>query len=139
MKKYKHILCPIDLTDHSNAVVKQAIEFQQLTNAKLSIVHFVEPVPVIAYNVGTVDLQESLVNHAKEEIEKIRNNYNLEQQQIYIITEYPKRGITSFAKKTEVDLIIVGHGTHSFIETFLGSTASNVANHTPCDVFIVKS
>ena len=52
---------------------------------------------------------------------------------------FPKHAISTLAKDLNADLIVIGsHGHHGLIRNFLGSTASAVVNHAPCDVFVVK-
>lgn len=139
MKKYQHIICPIDLSEHSEAVLQQAIEFQQSAGAKLTVVHFIEPMAATAYNIGAIDIQERIAESAKNKIAELSDKYALNQDDVHVIAQHPKRAIDTFAKEIKADLIVMGHGQHSFIGNILGSTASAVANRTPCDVFIVKN
>ncbi len=48
--------------------------------------------------------------------------------------------ITSYAKESKVDLIVVGAQGMSFVEQILiGSTSETVARHAPCSVLIVRA
>ncbi|MCY4178587.1 MAG: universal stress protein [Endozoicomonadaceae bacterium] len=139
MKNYKHIICAIDLSKHSEKVVNQAVEFRDAAHARLSVVHFVEPLPITAYNIGTIDIQESIVENAKKEINKLAEQFQLREDELHIIADHPKRSISALTKQFDGDLIIIGHSEHGLLGSLLGSTAAAVVNHTPCDVFIIKN
>lgn len=139
MKSYKHIICAIDLSSHSYKILEQAVEFRNAMHARLSVIHFVEPLPITAYNIGTIDIQDSIVEEAKKEVTKLAEQFDLREDELHIVADHPKRAICALTKQFDGDLIIIGHSEHGLLGSLLGSTASAVANHTPCDVFIIKN
>ncbi len=136
MKKYKHIVCPVDLTEHSEKVIQQAIDFQP-PGSKISLVHFIEPLPLTAYSIGNMD--KDIESGVESELITMAEKHGLGKDNVHVVFDHPKRAINDFAKEVNADLIVIGHGRHNLIGQLLGSTASAVANRTPCDVFIIKS
>ena len=139
MKKYQNIVCAVDLLEHSGNILKQAVEFKASADAKLILVHFIDPSPVSAYSIGNIDIEDNLAAKAKDKLKDLSSHYDHNVNDIHIIAQHPKHGIDAFARKVSADLIVLGHGTHHFFGNILGSTASAVANHAPCDVFIIKT
>jgi nucleotide-binding universal stress UspA family protein len=51
----------------------------------------------------------------------------------------PRTALIEAAKTEKVDLIVVGsHGRSGFAKLLLGSVASHVVTHAPCNVLVVK-
>ncbi|MFI5426024.1 universal stress protein [Aeromicrobium sp. UC242_57] len=51
----------------------------------------------------------------------------------------PADALVSAAKEIGADLIVVGNRRVQGISRILGSVATDVAHHAPCDVYIVKT
>jgi universal stress protein A len=47
---YKHILFATELTESKNHIEDKVAQLQKLTQAKLSVIHVVEPVPNVYYS-----------------------------------------------------------------------------------------
>lgn len=141
MKQYKQIVCPIDFSKSSEAVLQSALDFKKISSAKLTVVHFIEPLPAAAYGAGAaiVDMEESMLRDAQSNMEAMREKYHLDKAEIKIERNYPKRAISELAEKLGGDLIVIGgHSYHGFMSGLLGSTASATVNHASCDVFVVR-
>ncbi len=140
MKQYKHILCPIDYADFSDKTLQTALALRDLYSAKLSVVHFVEPLPAVAINAYSADVELNLVENAREAMAEYGAKYKLAADEMHILEEHPKFAINNAAKDMGADLIVIGrHGHHGIMGSLLGSTAAAVANHAPCDVFVVRA
>ena len=140
MKKYRHIICPIDFSECSENALKQALTFQEMSRARLTLIHFVEPWPVTAYNIGPVNVQGNMTDSAEKSMDEIATQYSIDPEDTRVLINNPRRGIASFAQEVHGDLIIIGsHGHHGIITNLLGSTASSIVNRAYCDVFIVKA
>ena len=139
MKKYKHILLPIDFSDSSRKTTQQALDLKELYGAKLTLVNFVEPIVPVAYGAGVLDLEAELYERAKEKMEQWCKEFNVPQEDAQVESGRAKLAILKVAEDLGIDLIVIGsHGHHGMVSSILGSTASAVADHAQCDVFLVR-
>ena len=139
MKEYKHILCPVDISKNSKRTLEQAISLQNESNAKLTVMHFVEPLPPSAYAMGVVDAQTGMALVAKESMTKLAKEYSGDADETIVKTARAKDAIAQYAKSEDIDLIVIGkHGHHSALSNLTGSTATRTVNHACCDVFVVS-
>ena len=57
----------------------------------------------------------------------------------YRVEGSPKKEIVDFAEENDIDLIVMGStGKGAIDRVLVGSTASYVVNHAPCNVMVVK-
>jgi len=141
---YQHILYAAELLEENRVVEDKVMDMQSLTNAKLSVIHVIEPLPV-AYMGGelgamleNVDTEESLTEHAREMLDPIAKRLNVDQDNVITRSGSVGSEILAYADKKDVDLIVVGsHGRHG-LELILGSTANSVLHHANCDVLAVR-
>lgn len=138
---YSHVLVAIDLIDECRPVAEHARQLAQALDAKLTIVHVVEPL-AMAYG-GDVPmdlsmLQQQQFEQAKERMQLFANEYGLPEQQLQIAFGQPRQEIHRVATEFGCDLIVVGsHGRHG-LALLLGSTANDVLHGAPCDVIAVR-
>lgn len=143
MTAYKHILVATDFTEHCEDVVKKAKDMAEKYQAKLSVIHVVDNLPITDAAYGpiipfeidmTKDLMEAAKKHLAEQIEKLA--LTVEHQ--FLELGSPKLEIIRVADDNEVDLIVLGsHGRHG-LALLLGSTANGVLHHATCDVLAVR-
>jgi universal stress protein A len=139
---YEHILVAVDLTEECDPVIKKAIKLALGTNAKLSLVHIVEPMAMAFGGDVPMDLsqlQQQQFDQAKERLERLKHKYSeLEGANCHLTYGQPRQEIHHFAKEQQCDLIVVGsHGRHG-LALLLGSTANDVLHGAPCDVLAVR-
>lgn len=145
MKGYRNILCAIDFSPYSEAVVERAAVLSRSNEAQLTLLHVVEYFPEDRSNEQIapedIDPAQYRTNHAQEQLaEYARRLGEAEPKQEVIVSEHSaKREIVRFAKERQIDLIIVAsHGRHG-ISVLLGSTADGVSHTAPCDVLAVRA
>ena len=86
--------------------------------------------------------QEADARHRHEaisraEIELARSDLRVDG---FLLRGRPARSIVDEASSMDADLIVLGSRGHSAIATMvLGSTASDVVDHAPCPVLVVRS
>lgn len=144
MSGYKHILLATDFSAHDDVVAERAKELQSLYQAKLSLVHVTENMPIssgildggsIPYD---IELGEELMDLAKERLAKYAQSLGIADDDQWLVIGSPKLEIVNLAKEQAVDLIILGsHGRHG-LALLLGSTANGVLHYAPCDVLAVR-
>ena len=143
MGNYKHILLAVDFFEQGDVVTNKAQALATQNQAKLSIVHVVDSLPVVDSSYGTdmpfnMDLTAELTAQAKEKMDEIAKKLNVPNEQSWLETGSPSSEIVRVAEENKVDLIVIGsHGRHG-LALLLGSTANSVLHHATCDVLAVR-
>jgi universal stress protein A len=147
---YRNFLVPIDFSEHSKKTIQYAIQLATLTGASIRILHVfqISDYPAAFYH-GLYLEQEAVKVHleaAKREAdaqlslvaEEIRA-HGVEAESMFR-TGNPYEEIVNAAKKTGIDLIVIGsHGYTGLGRLLLGSTADRVLQYAPCPVLVVKA
>src|SRR5579862_3424579 len=77
---YKHILFATDLTEDTEYLLHKVRTIQNTTNAKLSLIHVVEPLPGYSYAyLGIEDIEGQLIEEARKSIEKLGTELNVDK------------------------------------------------------------
>ncbi|MCK8654837.1 universal stress protein [Pseudomonas umsongensis] len=139
---YTHILVAVDLTEECDPVIHRARELSVSNEAKLSLVHIVEPMAMAFGGDVPMDLsqlQQQQFDQAKERLDRLILKYpELSREFSHLTYGQPRQEIHHLAKEQECDLIVVGsHGRHG-LALLLGSTANDVLHGAPCDVLAVR-
>ncbi|MFA7895609.1 universal stress protein [Pseudomonas putida] len=139
---YQHLLVAVDLTEECDPVIKRAMALAQPTNAKVSLVHIVEPMAMAFGGDVPMDLsqlQQQQFDQAKERMDHLFLKYSdIQRGDSHLTYGQPRQEIHKLAKEQNCDLIVVGsHGRHG-LALLLGSTANDVLHGAPCDVLAVR-
>lgn len=140
MSNYQHVLLAVDLSDESIIVAERASAIAQQNDAKLSIVHTIEPIN-FAYGgdipMDLTAIQEQLDQHAHSKVAECAKRFNISEANQHIVVGLPQNEIQHLAKELAVDLIVLGsHGRHG-LSLLLGSTSNGVLHGAECDVLAV--
>ncbi len=142
-KMYKHILLAVDFSEDTDCLVKRTAEISLLNDAKLSIVHVLDNIPMPDMSYGTIipldyEIENQLLEIEKKQLNEVGEKLNVPENQRWLIWGNPQDEVCALAKKEAVDLIVVGsHGRHG-LALLLGSTANGVLHHAPCDVLAIR-
>lgn len=141
MSHYTHILVAIDLSDEADEVLDKARAIAESHQAKLTMVHVVEPLSV-AYGsdipLDLTTLQDEITEQARERIGQLADSLKLDKGEQHIVYGRPEREVHRIANEAEVDLIVVGsHGRHG-LALILGSTSTSILHGAYCDVLAVR-
>lgn len=143
---YKHILFATELNETKSYIEDKVMQLQQLTKAKVSIIHVVEPIPEVYYgsiygavpNLNATDSNKLLEEHAKNLLQPLAKRLNISTQNLHIPVGHISSEILAFAENESVDLIITGsHGVHG-LQLLLGSTSNAILHGAKCDVLAVR-
>lgn len=139
---YQRILLAVDFGEESEQLCKRAHEVAEHYSARLQMIHVVEPiVPMPPYELPGVipaDLEQQMQDHARSELTKLADKFQLGGDAVIIETGSTRSMIIDVAKQKQIDLIVVGsHGRHG-VGLLLGSTANAVLHHAHCDVLAVR-
>ncbi len=144
--KYKKVLFCTDFSACSDRAFDYAFGIAQRDQGVLYILH------VIPKNYDHYNLERCLT---KEELNKIRATLQEDREKIYdnkylrqiedkskvqIVTKSGRedRKILEFARKTGIDIIVIGtHGRTGIEHFFIGSVAEKIIRHSPVPVFII--
>jgi universal stress protein A len=143
MSDYQHVLLAVDYTKHSVYVAEKARVLANKYQAKLSVIHVLDNIPMPDTNYGTVIALDQIAPDELLEAEKIKFMELGDQLAIDVVNRWmvwgiPTQEIINIADQEQVDLIIVGsHGRHG-LALLLGSTANSVLHHAKCDVMAVR-
>ena len=143
MNNYQHILLAADFSEHGDWVAQKARYLASKYQAKLSIIHIVDNLPITDAAYGPVipfdiDLNEELLNAAKKRLKALAKTLSVPEDRQFVEMGSAKLEIVATAEEQHVDLIVVGsHGRHG-LALLLGSTANGVLHHAKCDVLAVR-
>ena len=144
------ILVPTDGSKTARKAVRYAVDLAKQLNASVIVLCVVDNRSFIAQIVPAVDspthviepiedyLREAAKKYA-EEIEKLCDESGVKSETV-ITTGHPVEDIVKVAKKSKVDLIVMGsHGRSALAASVLGSVAYGVIhNQTKFPVLIVR-
>ena len=139
---YKNILVALDYGREATTVLKKAVVLSKQNDARLHVIHVVEPVDLTSpYDLAPVlphELEEQMVKRARMFLGKLLDENHLNNIETIVAVGSVKSEIFSAAEKSNIDLIVMGtHGRHG-VGLLLGSTATSILHGTPCDVLAVK-
>ncbi|MGZ8157665.1 MAG: universal stress protein [Methylobacter sp.] len=143
MGAYQHILLAVDYSGHSNAFARQAKDLAERYQAKLSVIHVLDNIPMPDTGYGTViplneDSGYELLEAEKARLKQIGDQLGIAQTNRWLIWGTPKQEIVRLAERERIDLIVVGsHGRHG-LSLLLGSTANSVLHYAGCDVMAIR-
>ena len=142
MSGYQHILIAVDLTQGSDTVAQRAQELAGRYNAKLSLLHVVEFIPVDpageALLPPPVDIEGELVQGARQRLDALCDSLGLQSAARRVEVGNIKAEILRVVAEEKADLLVLGsHGRHG-LALLMGSTEKSLVHKTPCDVLVVR-
>jgi universal stress protein A len=143
MNDYQNILLAVDLSHDDEQVINKAQRIADQYGSRISIIHVLDNIPMPDTAYGTEiplyeGLNDELLNIKKTRLSQIGEGLGLDSSRVRMVWGLPHQEIIRMAGEESTDLIIVGsHGRHG-IALLLGSTASGVLHHSPCDVLAIR-
>jgi nucleotide-binding universal stress UspA family protein len=139
------ILYATDLSENSSYAFLYAVDMANKQNAKIVILHAIEPIPGYA-RIYTADKDEFTRKHQDEKISSMANylqEFCRKAQadtglpcvelvsKIRVTVGHPPEEILNIAEEESCDVIVMGsHGKGFLAHTFLGSVSSAVLHRT---------
>jgi nucleotide-binding universal stress UspA family protein len=140
------LLVGVDFTDTSAEALRLAASLARQNDAKLHVVHVVEPPTYEAYPIDTFRESEirdmgDLVSKMNEELDYFVEEHESSLDDIAwthrVLTGNPTGELTAFARDEDVDGIVLGTVGRSTVADFLmGSVSRGIVKHMPCSVFL---
>ncbi len=135
------ILVGVDGTDSSRLAARRAAELAVHLGADLHVLTAVEKATVEEFperpgtsHVTSGELAEAMVAEVAEELRGTVPEVSSAQ-----LSGRPATALVEEAIRLEASLIVVGNRRVQGVSRLLGSVATAVAAHAPCDVYIVKT
>lgn len=141
MTIYSHILVGLDLSKESHTVLEKAVELAKFCDAKISLIHIVEPL-AFAYTgdlpINLMDTEQALLGHAKTQLDDFATALPHPPEFCDVVLGSTAYEIHKKAEELAADLLVVGsHGRHG-LALIMGSTASDVIHGAKRDVLAVR-
>ncbi len=141
MKPCKNILAAVDTSDEAKQVLESALALGRCFDAKLSLIHVVEPVVTDSsydlINTIPLEMNDFLIKHAENFLVSLEQDLSPDITSCVEIGSI-KTNILRHASENNVDLIVVGsHGRHG-LALLLGSTANALLHGADCDVYVIR-
>ena len=143
---FGHVLAAVDGSEASKEAVSIAAALANSAGAKLTTLHVI-CIPSAAYmsgTSGTASAEETARREAEGYLAQARETAEacgtVPKPRIVEDLQSPVRGITEFASRNAVELIVMGtRGLGGFKKLLLGSVASGVISYAPCSVMVVRN
>lgn len=138
---YDRILVPIDGSDASTALLRQAVSIATATDATVHILTVVEPQrSPLAFEVEEVDQLstaiEDIINSVQVGLQSADVPFDIEVRR----GQSPHEIILEYGEEIDADLIVIGRrGDSSLPDRIFGSTVDRVARLSPIPVMLVPT
>lgn len=139
---YRNLLLAVDFAPETEPVVARAQELRERCQARLTLLHVVEYLPM-SYSGDLVlpndfDLERELVEVAKRRMATMAERLGVAAEDCRIEPGGTGHTILRVAKELDMDLIVLGSHGRRGLSVLLGSTARSVLNGAKCDVLAVR-
>ena len=147
MIRPSHILCPTDLSPHSEEVVSAAVQLAQQFQAKLTLLTVVEDtfpyteVYRALTEAGIKDPISGVREEVRQDLDVLADRHRDPAVAMETVVEVgnPAKVILATAKDLSVDVIVMGSIGRSALDlALIGSVVEKVTRKAPCHVLIVK-
>ena len=138
---YTSILHPTDLRKNHFDLCKKAVEIASQLNAKLHLLHVIEPPTTyqLAQGLGFAELAIPVKEDAETVMKYLGEALNIPLEQQHVETGSIKKQVIDMATNLGCDLVIIGSHTPRAVPAFLGSTTYAVVHQAPCDVLTIRT
>ena len=136
---FEKILLATDGSESVEAAIQEAINIARVCSSRLFVLSVVEVNP--EYEALAPNIVEKAETETKEHVDSVKKRAEKEGISCETIVhqgEEPYRFIVDEAKKTKVDMIVMGsHGRTGLKRLMMGSVTARVIGHAPCKVLVV--
>ncbi len=142
---YKKILVAVDLTADTSPIVERAKALAKIHGSDLSLLHVIEPVPLVTpFDVPDVlaptvlDTQDEIAAGARKRLAKIAVDLGVSPSRAEVIVGNTKAEIVRVASETGADLIVLGGRERHGLSLLVDFTEDAVLHKAACDVLVVR-
>lgn len=141
MRTYQQILASVDFSEHTDAVIQNALRQAECSGAKLTVLHVVDytrPIDDDYIMPPDDEVETALLTSAQEQLDGILHRLCAAHVRTLVISGRPKQEILRVAEREAADLIVIGAHGHHGLAGLLGSTADRVLHRSTCSVLTVR-
>ena len=132
---YKTILCAVDLSDETEAIMRAAAALAASYHARLSLMHVVElPPPNI--DVDFTPFRKDLINAANDRLRELKTQLGIDAPHTSIDGMIAD-GVCQEAVHKQADLIVVGRGRAQGAFSSFWSRLYAIVREAPCPVLSI--
>lgn len=140
---YKHILVTTKLTTDCNKVVKHAACLAKLMHAKISIGYVLPHNPDAYCGEFSIEIDHGaevkFETKIKNTLNKTCEQYEIQQENQFIIDGPVTSAILNLSEKINADLIVIGAHHHDYWHALFGSKAGSILNRTKRNVLVIHT
>jgi universal stress protein A len=141
--EFRQILVPVDFSEPSRQMVQCAIQFAQRFDAKLTLLHVVEPLATPDFDAFPLAAEPAkVIRTVKARMELLCKQEGLQAPLLHDVQVREGKAfqvIVETARRSRMDLIIIAtHGYTGLTHVLLGSTTERVVRHASCPVLVVR-
>jgi len=142
----KKILVPVDFSKKSEEALKVAAKIANKINGEIFVLHILD-IPggeidmIDGHKVPKGPMAMMLFDSTHQKFDEFLDKDYLDNIPVYekVMTDAPVEGISEFAKKNDIDFIVMGsHGTSGMEDFFVGSNTEKVVRSSKIPVLVVK-
>ncbi|WP_042012725.1 universal stress protein [Aeromonas fluvialis] len=142
MPSIKTLLCPVDFSQMSRAVLDYAVFMAQSHEAQLKLIHVVDQLHGFdSYKIlhmTAIEITHEMERQARTQLKELVASLPIPAT-FDIRFGRAADEIVIQAKEDEVELIVMGsHGRSGISHLLVGSVAESVVRHAPCPVLVVR-
>lgn len=142
MPSIKTLLCPVDFSQMSRAVLNYAVFMAQSHQAQLKLIHVVDQLHGFdSYKIlhmTAIEITHEMEHQARTQLKELVATLPIPAT-FDIRFGRAADEIVIQAKEDEVEMIVMGsHGRSGISHLLVGSVAESVVRHAPCPVLVVR-
>jgi nucleotide-binding universal stress UspA family protein len=134
---FSRILCALDLKGGSPDTLRWAAQFADQFHARLGIVHALGTAPSRVELQFARDWKTAATDFAREELKTLQADAGADAADVFLQEGETAKTVSSFAKSTNADLLIIGRGSQEGPGGRLGKNAYAIIRESPCPVVSV--
>jgi universal stress protein A len=141
MSSYQRILCAVDLTEDSRAVLARATETARQCQAALRLVHIVEFVPIEPMSdslAPVVQIDDRILERARQQLKAMAAEAGLPDDATFAVGGSAKAEVLRQARDWKADLLVLGSRERHGLSILVNLTEDTMLHSAPCDVLAVR-
>jgi nucleotide-binding universal stress UspA family protein len=135
-ERYSNILCAVDLSDASLAIMQQGQRLAQLFGAQLRFLHVIPSTEAFAVNYGDAQFEAALADQARDRFAELAKRVQVGGRAV-IRTGELAHAVRQEALDSEADLIVIGRGVLKKTLGRLRTQSYAIIRESPCAVLSV--
>lgn len=141
MGNYQRILCAVDLTEDSRAVLGRAAELARGWQASLRVLHIVEFVPIEPMSdslAPVVQVDDLVLDRARQQLQELAGEFGLAPEAALALAGSVKAEVLRQAREWHADLLLLGSRERHGLSILVNLTEDTMLHSAPCDVLAVR-